>query len=89
MGVNHALSWALSVRWQMPCAVCVAAEWECVRVALVHGCNFTITKSIRGIQMGCKAVNHVRRGRKLQVPMQTHNCPWCRRPVHSVRRALT
>ena len=54
MGVNHALSWALSVRWQMPCAVCVAAEWECVRVALVHGCNFTITKSIRGIQMGCR-----------------------------------
>jgi hypothetical protein len=54
MGVNPALSWALSVRRQMPCALCVAAEWECVRVALVHGCNFTITMSIRGIQMGCK-----------------------------------
>ena len=42
-----------------------------------------------GYTDGVQGVNHVRRGRKLQVPMQTHNCPWCRRPVHSVRRALT
>ena len=54
MGVNPALSWALSVRRQMPCALCVAAEWECVRVALVHGCNFTITMSIRGYRWGAR-----------------------------------
>ena len=41
-----------------------------------------------GYTDGVQGVNRVRRGRKLWVPLSTHSCPWCRQPVHSVRRAL-
>ena len=41
-----------------------------------------------GYTDGVHGVNRVRRGRKLWVPLSTHSCPWCRQPVHSVRRAL-
>ena len=39
-------------------------------------------------ESGVQGVEHVRRGRKVTVPMNTHVCPVCRRAVESVRRGL-
>ena len=41
-----------------------------------------------GYEDGVQGVQHVRRGRKLWVRMNTHTCPVCRRAVQSVRRGL-
>lgn len=41
-----------------------------------------------GYEDGVQGVQHVRRGRKLWVRMNTHTCPVCRHPVQSTRRAL-
>jgi hypothetical protein len=41
-----------------------------------------------GYEDGVQGVQHVRRGRKLWVRMNTHKCPMCRCVVESVGRAL-
>lgn len=41
-----------------------------------------------GYESGVQGVTHVRRGRKVKVPMPTHKCPFCRTPVQSVLRAF-
>ena len=83
------------------CSVCLSGDSDGVFVQRMRCCGESMCAQCLqewlrrngqpvevGYESGVQGVEHVRRGRKVTVPMNTHACPVCRRAVESVRRGL-